>query len=109
MRLADVYCQPNLKGEPFGMAIAEAMRSKLPSVVSGGGGAVELLDESCGIETGPGDSAAVATALHTLVADAGLRTAMGDAAAGRAARLTDPASRVQDLAAVLGARFSDVP
>ena len=48
MRLADIYCQPNLKGEPFGIAIAEAMRSSLPCVVSGGGGAAELLDESCG-------------------------------------------------------------
>jgi glycosyltransferase involved in cell wall biosynthesis len=101
MRLADVYCQPNLKGEPFGMAIAEAMRSRLPSVISGGGGAVELLDESCGIGTTPGDTAAVASALHALIGDARLRLQMGDAAAARAARLTDPASRVQDLADVV--------
>ncbi len=104
MRLADVYCQPNIKGEPFGMAIAEAMRSGLPSVVSGGGGAAELLDDSCGIGIAPGDPAAVATALQELIGDARLRTAMGEAAADRAARLTDPASRVRDLAdVVLGA------
>ena len=109
MRLADIYCQPNLKGEPFGMAIAEAMRSHLPSVISGGGGAVELLDESCGIGVTPGDTAAVASALHALIGDAQRRTAMGDAAASRAARLTDPASRVQDLAdVVLGVRCIDV-
>jgi glycosyltransferase involved in cell wall biosynthesis len=104
MRLADIYCQPNIKGEPFGMAIAEAMRSGLPSVISGGGGAAELLDESCGIGVAPGDTAAVATALQELISDARLRTAMGEAAAGRAARLTDPASRLRDLAdVVLGA------
>jgi glycosyltransferase involved in cell wall biosynthesis len=104
MGLADVYCQPNLKGEPFGMAIAEAMRSRLPSVVSAGGGAAELLDDSCGIGTAPGDTQAVAEALQTLIADRPLRIAMGDAAAKRAARLTDPASRVHDLAdLVLGA------
>jgi glycosyltransferase involved in cell wall biosynthesis len=109
MRLADIYCQPNFKGEPFGMAIAEAMRSHLPSVISGGGGAVELLDESCGIGVTPGDTAAVASALHALIGDEQLRTAMGDAAASRAARLTDPASRVQDLAdVVLGVRCIDV-
>jgi len=104
MRLADIYCQPNLKGEPFGMAIAEAMRSRLPSVISGGGGSAELLDESCAIGTAPGDTAAVAAALQALIGDVRLRTVMGEAAAGRAARLTDPASRVRDLAdVVLGA------
>jgi glycosyltransferase involved in cell wall biosynthesis len=101
MRLADIYCQPNRKGEPFGMSIAEAMRSGLPSVVSGGGGAAELLDDTSGIGTAPGDTVAVAAALQALIADAGLRTAMGKAAAARAARLTDPASRVQDLADVV--------
>jgi glycosyltransferase involved in cell wall biosynthesis len=107
MQLADIYCQPNLKGEPFGMAIAEAMRSRLPSVVSGGGGAAELLDEACGIGTMPGDTRAIAEALKTLIADAPLRAAMGAAAATRAARLTDPASRVKDLAdLVLGAPVS---
>ena len=101
MRLADIYCQPNLKGEPFGMAIAEAMRSRLPSVVSGGGGAAELLDESCGIGTAPGDAGAVAEALKTLIVDATMRREMGASAARRAARLTDPASRVSDLADLL--------
>jgi glycosyltransferase involved in cell wall biosynthesis len=98
MRLADIYCQPNLKGEPFGMAIAEAMRSKLPTVVSGGGGAAELLDESSGLGVVPGDARGVAEALNALIADAPMRAAMGEAAANRAARLTDPASRVHDLA-----------
>ena len=42
--LADIYCQPNLAPEPFGIAIAEAMRSGLPCVVSNTGGAAELVD-----------------------------------------------------------------
>ena len=106
MRLADIYCQPNLKGEPFGMAIAEAMRSSLPSVVSGGGGAAELLDESCGIDDRAGDTAAVASA--TAGADWRRAAAHGH---GRCRRgscrrgSTDPASRVRDLAdVVLGAQ-----
>jgi glycosyltransferase involved in cell wall biosynthesis len=98
MRLADVYCQPNRKGEPFGIAIAEAMRSRLPGVVSGGGGAAELLDESCGVATPPGDADAIAAALHGLIRDSYVRVAKGEAAAARAARLTDPAARVQDFA-----------
>ena len=101
MRLADVYCQPNLKGEPFGIAIAEAMRSKLPSVVSGGGGAAELLDETSGVATAPRDVVAVARALRELIDDRPRRRAMGEAAAARAARLTDPAARLQDVADVV--------
>jgi glycosyltransferase involved in cell wall biosynthesis len=101
MRLADLYCQPNLKGEPFGIAIAEAMRSGLPCVISGAGGAAELLDESSGIATAPGDVEAVADALHRLITDHPLRRAMGRAAAPRAARLTDPAGRLQEFAEML--------
>jgi glycosyltransferase involved in cell wall biosynthesis len=101
MRLADIYCQPNLKGEPFGIAIAEAMRASLPCVVSAAGGAAELLDDSCGVITGAGDAAAVADALQHLAADSGLRARMGAAGEVRAARLTDPAGRLQELAGVL--------
>ena len=68
MRLADIYCQPNLKGEPFGIAIAEAMLASLPCVVSAAGGAAELLDGSCSVITAPGDAAGVADALRRLSA-----------------------------------------
>jgi glycosyltransferase involved in cell wall biosynthesis len=101
MRLADVYCQPNLKGEPFGIAIAEAMRAGLPCVVSAGGGAGELLDESCGVVVAPGDAAGIATALERLAADPAARRRIGEAAEQQASRLTDPAGRIQDLADVL--------
>jgi glycosyltransferase involved in cell wall biosynthesis len=101
MRLADIYCQPNLKGEPFGIAIAEAMRASLPCVVSAAGGAAELLDESCGIITAPGDAAAVADALQLLAADPGLRAHMGAAGEARSAQRTDPDGRLQELAGVL--------
>jgi glycosyltransferase involved in cell wall biosynthesis len=101
MRLADIYCQPNLKGEPFGIAIAEAMLASLPCVVSAAGGAAELLDDSCGVMTAPGDVAAVADALRRLAADRDLRARMGEAGAGRASSRTDPAGRLQELAGVL--------
>jgi glycosyltransferase involved in cell wall biosynthesis len=101
MRVADVYCQPNLRGEPFGMAIAEAMRAGLPCVLSAPGGAGELLDDTCGIVVEPGDAAAVSAALQRLAADPARRREMGRAAAARAARLTDPAGRLAELAAVL--------
>lgn len=104
MRLADIYCQPNLRGEPFGIAIAEAMRAGLPSIVSTGGSAAELLDDSCALFVAPGDRAAVADALCRLALDRDRRARMGASASARAAVLTDPAGRLQQLAAVVAAR-----
>lgn len=101
MQLADVYCQPNLRGEPFGIAIAEAMRAGLPCVVSAPGGAAELLDDSCGIVVPPGEATAVAAALDGLGRDRALRGAMGNAAARRAAGLADPPGRLDELEALV--------
>jgi glycosyltransferase involved in cell wall biosynthesis len=104
MRLADIYCQPNTRGEGFGIAIAEAMRAGLPCVVSAAGGAAELLDDSCAVLAEPGDVAGIADALRELAGDAGRREAMGRAAIVRASQLTDPAGRLDALAAVLSAQ-----
>jgi glycosyltransferase involved in cell wall biosynthesis len=106
MGLADVYCQPNLRGEPFGIAIAEAMRAGLPCVVSAAGGAAELLDDSCGIVARAGDPSDVADALRQLAGDATLREEMGRSAMSRASQLTDPAGRLEELAAVIAAQAS---
>lgn len=106
MRLADVYCQPNLRGEPFGIAIAEAMRAGLPCIVSAPGGAAELLDESCAIVTPPGNAAAIADALRQLADDPALRAGMGRAAEARASALTDPRDRLVDLERVLAAHVA---
>jgi len=97
--LADIYCQPNTAPEPFGIAIAEAMRAGLPCVVSNTGGAAELVDTDSGVLTPPGDAGAVSAAIAQLAADPARRAAMGRAAAVRAARLTEPAGRVAELAA----------
>ena len=99
--LADVYCQPNTAPEPFGIAIAEAMRAGLPCVVSNNGGAVELVDAECGILTEPGDVDGVSRALSQLAADPGMRAAFGRAAAKRAATMTEPTGRLAELAAAL--------
>ncbi|MGH9372695.1 MAG: glycosyltransferase [Vicinamibacterales bacterium] len=104
MRLADVYCQPNLKGEPFGIAIAEAMRAGLPCVVSAAGGAAELLDDTCAIITAPGDAPAVAAALQWFVEEPLARAAMGRVAIERSSRLTDPVARLDELATLVAAR-----
>jgi glycosyltransferase involved in cell wall biosynthesis len=105
MRLADIYCQPNLEPEPFGISIAEAMRAGLPCIVSDGGGAAELVDRECGVLTRPGDVRGVADALERLSADPALRETLGCRGADRAERLTDPAARLAELESALSDRL----
>ena len=49
---ADIYCQPNLEPEPFGLSLVEAMYAGLPVVTSAAGGALEIVDETCGVLDG---------------------------------------------------------
>ena len=54
MAAADIYCQPNLEPEPFGLSLVEAMYAGLPVVTSAAGGALEIVDETCGVLTATG-------------------------------------------------------
>ena len=53
---ADVHCQANVAPEPFGIAYVEALAAGLPVVASRAGGAMEIVDESCGVLVPAGDS-----------------------------------------------------
>lgn len=96
--LRDVYAAADLmawpaQGEAFGMAMLEAQASGL-AVVAGdvGGVAGVVTDGQSGLLTPPGDDAAFAAALTTLIDDADRRHAFG--AAGR-----DRVSATQSLEA----------
>ena len=89
---ADLYCQPNLAPEPFGIVFVEALAAGLPVVTSAWGGALEIVDESCGRLVPPHDRAALRSALRTLLADPSLRARMSGAGPDRARRLCDPAA-----------------
>lgn len=52
---SDVHCQPNTGPEPFGVAFVEALYAGLPVVTTAQGGALEIVDESCGRFVDPGD------------------------------------------------------
>lgn len=93
MAAADVFCQPNLGAEPFGIAFVEAMHAGLPVVGSAVGGTLEIVDEGTGILTAPGDAAALAEALGSLIGDAGERAQLGGAGPARARALSDPAGQ----------------
>jgi glycosyltransferase involved in cell wall biosynthesis len=98
MAAADVFCQPNTGPEPFGIVFVEALYAGLPVVTSGFGGAVEIVDDSCGVLTPPGDAEAVAAALSGLVRDPDRRRALGARGPDRARALCDPARQMRRLA-----------
>ena len=85
---ADVLCAPALGGESFGLVLAEAMAAGVPVVASDVDGYRELVGGLPQALVPPGDPAATARALETLLADPGLRARAGAAGRARAAALT---------------------
>ena len=100
MRGADVYCQPNTLPEPFGVALVEALSAGVPVVTAAAGGALEIVDEHCGILVSHVSADTVAAALQRLTDDPGLRRALGQQGPSRASRIGDPAvalGRIEQL------------
>jgi glycosyltransferase involved in cell wall biosynthesis len=98
---ADIFCQPNLAPEPFGISVVEAMFAEVPVVASAAGGALEIVDASCGALVPAGDVRGVAAALDRLIQDRGERQRLGRAGAVRAAELCDPAVQTRRFAALM--------
>jgi glycosyltransferase involved in cell wall biosynthesis len=101
MAAADVFCQPNTGPEPFGIVFVDALYAGLPVITSGFGGATEIVDQTCGVLTTPGDSDAVAAALRGLIRDPSRRRELGAAGPGRAKGLCDAARQLNAVAALL--------
>ena len=98
---SDVYCQPNLEPEAFGLSLIEAMYARLPVVTSAAGGALEIVDDTCGELTPLGDAGAVADALARLIADPARRDSLGDAGRHRARALCAPDLQMPHIERVL--------
>lgn len=62
---ADVFCQPNVGGEPFGIVFIEALRAGLPVVTSNIGGGAEIVTGECGQLAAPEDAEDLAVRLAT--------------------------------------------
>lgn len=101
MGAADVFCQPNLGPEPFGIVFVEALAAALPVVTTAMGGPPEIVSASCG-RLVPPDARLVSAALAELVDDAELRQRLSKAGPGRARELCDPRERSEALARELG-------
>lgn len=103
---ADLFCQPNEGPEPFGIAFVEAMAARLPVVTTGMGGAMEIVDQTCGILVEPGHAKQLAEALASLVDNAPIRERLGQAGPNRAHALCSPRDRICDLKNILAAQLS---
>lgn len=91
---ADIFCQPNTGPEPLGGTMVEALYSGLPVVSTALGGAVELVDDSCGVLVPPNNPQALAVALERLLDDAPYRLRLGAAGPARARQMCDPKVQV---------------
>ena len=87
--------------EPFGLVVAEALAAGRPAVVPDAAGPREIVGESCGILYPPGDAAAAAQALLTLLSDPDRSAAIGARGRVRArARFSADAARAGFTAAL---------
>jgi glycosyltransferase involved in cell wall biosynthesis len=98
---ADVYCQPNTEPESFGLTFVEALSAGLPVVTSAIGGALEIVNDTCGVLVPPRDPAALATALLRLIEDSTLRARLGRHALERRKELCDPSAQMHRIATLL--------
>jgi glycosyltransferase involved in cell wall biosynthesis len=94
---ADIFCQPNQAPEPFGIVFVEALWAGLPVVTSALGGALEIIDESCGLVTPAGDVHRLAESLGRLIDSTDLRRQLGAGGPSRARKLADPAQQMQEF------------
>lgn len=98
---ADIFCQPNVSPEPFGISLVEALQAGLPVITSAMGGAVEIVNDSCGILVPPCSVTDLASALRLLINDAKLRCRLGDSGPARARELSDPAVHLSRMKSAL--------
>jgi glycosyltransferase involved in cell wall biosynthesis len=98
---ADVYCQPNTDGEPFGIAFIEALYAGLPVITSDIGGALEIVDKTCGLLVPAQDAQALRNALSLLIQDKTLREDLGSAGPARSRQLCHPPTQMRRLEELL--------
>lgn len=99
---ADIFCQPNVSPDSFGLVFVEALAAGLPVVTTAMGGALEIVDDSCGYLTLPGDPESLALALHRLIEHPELRRQLGDNGLVRAQGISDVKKQLMRLEFICG-------
>jgi glycosyltransferase involved in cell wall biosynthesis len=98
---ADIHCQPNTAPDSFGIAFVEALYAGVPVVTTAMGGALEIIDQNCGVLLDRAEPAALATELARLIGDREGRRRIGVAGPAQAARLCDPSNQMRRIGQVL--------
>lgn len=101
MAAADLYCQPNLQPDAFGLTFVEALLAGLPVLTTDMGGARESVDSSCGARVEP-RAEAVAAVLERWLEHPQERHALGRAGRERALARYSVAAGMQALEQALG-------
>jgi glycosyltransferase involved in cell wall biosynthesis len=94
---SDIFCQPNNDTEGFSIAFVEAFYARLPIVTTAIGGALEIVDESCGFLLPVNDADALADSLRVLVNDQALCKRLGASGYEKVIKLCDPTSQINRL------------
>lgn len=94
---ADLFCQPNTSPEAFGIIFIEALFAGLPVVTTSLGGALEIVDETCGLLVPPDDAQALAQSLRELIEASALRRRLAQTGRARARALCEPAQQMKRL------------
>lgn len=87
---ADIFCQPNIDPEPFGISFVEALYAGRPVVTTDIGGAREIITDRCGVLVEPRNVQHLSRTLRQLIDDRTLRSRLGSAGPWRANELCDP-------------------
>jgi glycosyltransferase involved in cell wall biosynthesis len=105
---ADIYCQPNVSAETFGIAFIEALYAGLPVVTTAIGGGAEIVNSSCGILVEPNNHPELANALRSLINSKSQRQELGSHGRDRAVELCDPAQQINQLYICLNFKKSEI-
>jgi glycosyltransferase involved in cell wall biosynthesis len=104
MNACDVVVHASVDPEPWGLVVAEAMACGRAVIASAAGGPLEMIEhKKTGWLAPPADDVALAALLEILLANAPLRTLLGEAAHRYAHQAFDPRRAAACLAAELSA------
>jgi glycosyltransferase involved in cell wall biosynthesis len=103
---ADIFCQPNLSAEPFGIAFIEALYAGLPVVTVAIGGGDEIVNSTCGYAVAPGNIGEIARSLRELVQNPTNRQQFQRSAVNRASELCHPQQQLALLNQIIQPDYS---
>ena len=106
---SDIYCQPNVAPEPFGIAFVEALAAGLPVLTTRQGAAEEIVDDTCGVLVPVDDVHRLAAALRDLFSDSDRRHRLSSAGPARARELCNPSTQLERLSEALALATLRIP